>query len=119
MSTQEIPKAEWSLFFEDFTRRHQGWMVTVEEIGAEFGAQEEANAIPLVGIAADVKDHESRLTLMLGGRPELNVNRIIENPTRVWSRQGEDEESDAIEIEAGAKLILRFNSVPRHSSQPA
>src|SRR4051794_28538070 len=108
MSTREIPQMEWQRFFDDFSTRHQGWMVTVEEVGGELGAQEEFNDIPLVGIAADVKDRESQVTLMLGGVTGSDVNRVIQNPAHIWSRQDEGEEHDAIEIESsdGVKVIV-------------
>jgi hypothetical protein len=120
MSTREIPKTEWKSFFDEFSTKHHGWVVTVEEIGGELGAQEEANKLPLVGIAADVKDRESQMTLILGGRPGADVNRIIPKPIRVWSRQDEGEEHDAIEIEAedDFKVILRFSAVPAEHQLP-
>ena len=33
MVTREIPPGEWKDFFDEFTRRHEGWLVTVEIFG--------------------------------------------------------------------------------------
>ena len=54
MATQEIPRDEWREFFDGFSRRHEGWLVTVEVLGSDIGAQVEAYELPLVGVTAEV-----------------------------------------------------------------
>ena len=55
MSTQEILRNEWAKFFDGFSLRHQGWLVTVEVFGSDIGAQVEARELPLQGITAELK----------------------------------------------------------------
>ena len=39
MKTQEIPKNEWTGFFDSFSRKHEGWLVNLEIFGPDIGAQ--------------------------------------------------------------------------------
>jgi hypothetical protein len=114
MLTREIPRNEWIKFFDDFSKQHQGWVVTVEVISPELGDQEEADGLPLVGISADAKDGENRIEIMVGGKPEAHLTRIIESPTRVWVKQAEEEAHEAVDVESedGTKTILLFRHIP-------
>ena len=114
MHTQEISRDEWVRVLDDFSKRHEGWIVTMEVVGATIGDQEEASGLPLVGIGADVKDNESRIEVMLGGRPEAHVTRIIEVPKRVWLERADEPAHDAVAVESedGTTTIVRFQHVP-------
>jgi len=114
MHTQEISRDEWVRVLDDFSKRHEGWIVTMEVVGATIGDQEEATGLPLVGIGADVKDNESRIAVMLGGRPEAHVTRIIEVPKRVWLERADEPAHDAVAVESedGTTTIVRFQHVP-------
>jgi hypothetical protein len=114
MITSEIPREEWNSFFDDFSKRHQGWIVTVEEAGSDIGEQEEATLLPFVGITADVKDGENRIAIVIGGQKSADLNRFIDMPERVWFRHTPQEQYDAIDVESkdGVKTILQFRFVP-------
>ena len=90
MDLMEIPRERWIRFFDEFSKLHQGWIVTVEVLGSDLGDQEEANGLPLVGISADVKDRENRVEIMVGGRPDAHLTRIINNPKRIWLKKPEE-----------------------------
>jgi hypothetical protein len=113
MSTRDIPREQWGRFFDDFSKKHDGWVVTLEVIGSDLGDQEEASGLPLVGISADVKDRENRIEIIVGGRPDVDVTRIIDTPKRVWFKESGTLGEDAIEVESedGTKTILNFNRV--------
>ncbi len=40
MTTQEIPRDERKIFFDTFSRRHEGWLATLEVLGIEIWAQQ-------------------------------------------------------------------------------
>ena len=42
MQTREIPREQWIRYFDDFSKNHEGWIVTLEVIGSDIGDQEEA-----------------------------------------------------------------------------
>ena len=119
MRTREIPRAQWSRFFDDFSKQHAGWIVTLEVLGADLGDQEEVTGLPLVGISADLKDRENRIDIMVGGRPEAHVTHIINSPKRVWLRQPEAEPHEAVEVESadGTTTLVRFHHVPPEEAE--
>ena len=96
--TVEIPTEDWTRFFDDFSKAHEGWIVTVEVVGRTIGDQEAASGLPLVGLGADTKDGERRVEIMIGRYPESHATRIIEKPRRVWLEQSDLPGRDAIAI---------------------
>jgi hypothetical protein len=113
MTTSEIPREDWSGFFADFSRRHKGWIVTLEVAGEDIGVQEETIQLPLLEITADMKDHENQLAIILGGQPDADLNHFIDKPVRVWARSSDLEHYDALEVESegGRKTRLQFQFV--------
>jgi len=113
MQTRDIPREQWIRFFDDFSKNHEGWIVTMEVLGADIGDQEEANNLPLVGISADVKARENRVEIIIGGRPDVDVTRFIERPKHVWVKEPRLPGDEAMEIESedGIKTILNFHRI--------
>jgi Family of unknown function (DUF5335) len=113
MQTRDIPREQWIRFFDDFSKNHEGWIVTMEVLGADIGDQEEANNLPLVGISADVKAHENRVEIIVGGRPDVDLTRFIERPKHVWVKEPRLPGDEAMEIESedGIKTILNFHRI--------
>ncbi|MHA3770664.1 DUF5335 family protein [Verrucomicrobiota bacterium sgz303538] len=114
LETKEIPKEDWVSFFNDFSGKHRGWMVSIEEESEEIGDQEETDLLPFVGISADLKDRENRIAIMVGGKKGSDINRIIDTPDHVWFKHGLMEQYDAIDVESkdGTKTLLQFRFVP-------
>jgi Family of unknown function (DUF5335) len=108
---REIPRGEWERFFEGFSRRHQGWLATVEVLREKLGAQTEARELPLQGIFSEHAG--GRFTILLGGQPEEHLAHAVENPRRLWVEVTEGGAEAAIEVESedGTKTILEFRSV--------
>ena len=111
--TLEIRPDEWPRFFDDFSKAHHGWIVTVEVVGQKIGDQEAANGLPLVGLGADVKDGERRVEVMVGRHPESHATRIIERPKRVWLEESDVPGHDAVAIESDddTMTIVTFKHV--------
>jgi hypothetical protein len=113
MSTQEIPRDQWKNFLDRFSRQHEGWLATLEILGADIGAQQEARDLPLEGISASSKDDESRtIAISLGKTPEDHVTHAITEPNRVWLEETPEGAAAALEIESAdeVKTLLRFRS---------
>lgn len=113
MQTRDIPREQWIRFFDDFSKNHEGWIVTLEVLGLDIGDQEEANNLPLVGISADVKARENRVEIIIGGRPDVDVTRFIERPKHIWVKEPRVPGDEAMEIESedGIKTILNFHRI--------
>jgi hypothetical protein len=116
---REIPREQWISFFNNFSKQHEGWIVTVEVIASDLGDQEEAAGLPLVGISADVKAGENRIVIIVGGRSDTDVNRIIEKPNRVWWKppQGVADEAVEIESEDGTMTLVSFQYIPPEKTE--
>jgi hypothetical protein len=112
MPTQEILRDEWSRYFEEFSRRHQSWLVTVEILGLEIGDQVQVRNLPLEGIVVETSDDGDAMTIIAGSRPGARISHTISAPSRVWVKQNEQGADEALEIESPAGAVLvRFKSV--------
>jgi hypothetical protein len=113
MATKEIPRDEWTTFFDRFSQQHEGWLATVEVLGPDIGAQEEAHDLPLEGISAASRDDAAgTIAISLGKTPEDHVTHTITEPTRIWLEQTSLGANAALEIESAGdiKTLLRFRS---------
>lgn len=113
MTTQEIPRAEWNKFFNTFSRQHEGWLATLEVLGRDVGAQEEAHQLPLAGVSLCSGEGKTEtISIDLGKRPDEHVSRAISDPSRIWLEKTDAGANAALEIEAvdGTKTLLRFRS---------
>jgi hypothetical protein len=113
MPTQEIPRDEWTTFLDSFSRQHEGWLATLEVLGSDIGAQQEARDLPLEGISATSRDSgPATIAISLGKTPEDHVTHTIAEPTRVWLEQTSEGANAALEIESAdeVKTLLRFRS---------
>jgi hypothetical protein len=114
MPTTEIPREEWTAFFDRFSRQHEAWLATLEVFDPEMGAQEKAHDLPFKGITVDSENGAlgTRVTISLGKTPEPQVTHTVAGATRVWLEQTPAGANAALEIESadGAKTLLRFRS---------
>jgi len=108
MRNRQIPRAEWYEFFQEFSRRHEDWLVTVRVMNQRIGSQVEARELPLEGIVADPE--ATSISIHLGRSPEKHVEHPVEKPLQVWLELEEDGSERALEIVSatGTKTILEF-----------
>jgi hypothetical protein len=112
MPTQEIPRDDWTTFLNTFSHQHEGWLSTVEILGPDIGAQEEARNLPLEGISVSRDSEPETIAISLGNDAEDHVTHTITNPTRIWLEQTSEGANSALEIESEdeVKTLLRFRS---------
>jgi hypothetical protein len=101
MSSQKIPREHWVKFFNDFSKKHMGWITNVELMGKDIGDQLEASGLPLVAISADLKDGEHSIEISLGGQPDSYFTHIINTPQAVEFEPAEPE--PGVNEEGGVK----------------
>ena len=114
--TKKIARDEWTGFFDSFSNRHQGWVVTIEVFGSDIGAQVEARDLPLQGITADSKRSNGELiSIIVGDTPDNHMTHSIPAPKQVVLKRTEHGADEAIEIESeDSATLLRFRSpVPK------
>jgi hypothetical protein len=113
MQTREISKTEWPSFFDSFSRRHEGWLATLEILGPDIGAQLEERDLPFEGIT-DERDEVKgdRIMIMTGGKPDDHVTHTITQPTEVSLEQTDEGADAALAIKSadGVIALLRFRS---------
>ena len=112
MRNRLVPRSEWSRFFDEFSRRHQGQQTTVRVFSAKIGSQIEARNLPLGGIVARA-DATGPLSIHLGSAPpQPNLEHYITEPNQVWLETSEAGIEEALEIESqdGTKTVLEFQA---------
>lgn len=111
MATQEIPSYEWERFFDEFSRVHQGWLVTMEITGFGGGGQATHN-LPLEGISvAPDEVGEDQITIAAGDSPDERLTHTIDSPSGVWLKQDDEGADEALEIESfDGSMLLTFRS---------
>lgn len=113
MKTKEIPRNEWQEFFDSFSRQHEGWLVTLEILGSEIGAQVEERGLALEGIVDEgdeVQGH--KIQMMFGAKPDDHITHSISNPATVSLEQTDEGADAALAIKSadGVTALLRFRS---------
>jgi Family of unknown function (DUF5335) len=111
MVTREIPPGEWKGFFDEFTRRHEGWLVTVENFG-DLGAQVEEHDRPLRGIVAERRPGSSEIEILTGDSPDAALTHIVTHPTRVRVEETPQGAEVALEIQSQDEgtTLVRFRA---------
>jgi hypothetical protein len=87
MRTQEIPRDEWTRFFDNLSRRRDGWEVTLEVFGPNIGDQIEERNMCFTGVTAELSDQGDKIEIMMGGKPSAHVTHVISAPTQVALQQ--------------------------------
>ena len=113
METREIPRNEWTSFFDGFNQQHEGWLATLEVFGPEVGAQEEARDLLFQGVSLASSGNEPEtIAISLVRSPEDHLNHTIVKPAHVWLEEDARLENAALEIESAddIKTLMRFRS---------
>jgi len=112
MKTREIPKEEWGKFCDNFSSRHEGWLVTLEILGAEIGAQVEERELALNGIVDEWDEIRGNTIMIMVGTKQDHITHTIGNATQVSLEQTEGGADVAVAIKSadGNTALLRFRS---------
>ena len=78
--TQELPRADWRVYFDGLSRDLPTVEATVEIEGLDLGAQVEAESLVLTGISYD--DRDDVLVVGLGGVRE-RLEHLVQQPKRI------------------------------------
>jgi hypothetical protein len=111
MQMRDIPTHEWPGFFDGFSRQHDGWLASIEVLGADIGDQIESREQPLRGITAELgMPGGDAISILLGDTPDKHVTHVVHAPRRVSLEQTDEGADQAVHIEAadGSMTVLRF-----------
>jgi hypothetical protein len=113
MQTIQIPKSEWQAFFDTFSRKHEGWLVNLEILGPEIGAQIEESGLILEGVTDEWDEIAGNaITIMAGNTPDDHVTHSIAQPTEVMLEQTDAGADAALSIKSadGTTSLLKFRA---------
>lgn len=107
----EIARADWPRFLDEFSRAHEGWLVTVEEHSAQ-GERELVREVPLSGVSVKIGGgHPQEITIIAGPRETEWTHRIT-SPLRLRLNRTPEGAEEGIETESagGLRTVIRFRS---------
>ena len=115
MKTREIPRDEWRTFFDNLSRRQEGWEVTLEVFGPDIGDQILERHLFLSGITAEVADRVGKgdtIEMMMGGKPSGHVTHTITAPILVELQETDLGLDSALQIKCadGTTSLLHLSS---------
>ena len=113
MKTKEIPKKEWREFFDSFSRKHEGWLATLEIFSSEIGAQVEERELAFEGIVDEWDEIQgNEILIMVGAKPDDHITHSISRPIEVSLEQTDEGADAALAIKSadGTTALLRFRS---------
>ena len=91
METQTISSEKWVQFFDQFSRDHLGWPVTIEILDPQTGPQNLAMHLPLEGISFDTQGtRPSSISIDVGDDPERHMSHTIDLPLHIREMEDTD-----------------------------
>jgi uncharacterized protein DUF5335 len=112
MQTIEILRNAWPQTLREFTAIHEGWLVSLDVLGPEIGAQPEIANLPLLDVSADHVGDVGRITISAGRTIADHITHVVDSPTRLYVERTDNGADLALGIESadGTKSILRFRA---------
>jgi hypothetical protein len=111
MRTNEIPRADWSRVMDEFSAAHDGWLVSLDILSPDIGAQPDLTDLPLVGVTFE--DLRAGTVTISAGRSAVpEITHTIQAPSHIWVERTDAGADAALAIESadGVKTILRFRT---------
>jgi uncharacterized protein DUF5335 len=110
MSTQTIPRPHWQQFLDEFSRAHQGWLITLEAVGPRALPSILMHDVPLLGVTEEHDD-----LVIATSVDSSHTDKIVEKVVAVRVDRSDDGADRALELETADRhlLRLRFRSVMR------
>ena len=112
MHTIEVRREQWAETLQAFTLMHEGWLVSLDVLSPEIGAQPEIRDMPLLGVVAEPRDRGDTISISAARSAVDHVTHTVHAPCRVWIERTDEGADVALQIESadGTKTILRFRT---------
>jgi Family of unknown function (DUF5335) len=109
MRTLEIPREAWVDRLNEFSTTHEDWLVSIDVLGPEIGAQRQVDNLPLLGISAD-HVHDGTIAVSVTRSPSEHFTHSIHAVRHVYIEKTDEGADAALKIESGdgTATILRF-----------
>ena len=112
MRSIEVPDENWVDFFNNFSREHVGWPVTIEVLSPDAGLQRLAQELPLQGLTIETSGtRPSSLQIGAGDKINANISHVVELPLHIRLADDEQHSRGTLEIEParGATTLVHFH----------
>jgi len=109
----EIAPSEWNSFLDTFSRQHEGWLVTLEDIASDEGSSRvEARELPLQRVC--VNPREQSISIAIGG-PQDHLTHTVRGAARLLAEQSDTGADKGLTIERqdGRSTRIRFRVAVR------
>ncbi len=113
MQTYEIPREKWPTDVTRFGEDHYRWLVSVEVLGNDIGAQPEVRNLPLEGLSAEPAAKGGSVSVFVERDKDEHVTRFIQHPAKILVDE-EDNGRAAMQIVSadGTSTIVNFVRPP-------
>jgi hypothetical protein len=114
MHSTEIRRTDWPAALAEFSAAHEGWLVSLDILSGELGAQPEVEDLPLLGIAAE-PENQGPVTIALARSLDEHITHSIREPEHIWIERTDAGADAALQIESadGTKAIVRLKTAAR------
>ena len=109
--TCEIARPDWITELNAFSSLHEGWLVSLEVISTQIGAQAAAANLPLIGVTFE-PGGGGAIAIGVGDLHGDRLTHVVPAPQRVAIERNERGADMALAVDSadGAKTILRFRT---------
>jgi hypothetical protein len=114
MSHRVIDRSEWTNFVDEFSRRHDGWLISVAMEEGSAPRRYVAHDVPLRGVVAELDDDISSMMVFTGYTTPHATHFVTQATGLEIEETGEGADAAlTITDESGARTILEFRSPMR------
>jgi hypothetical protein len=114
MSRRVIDRQEWAAFVDGFSRRHDGWLISVaSERGAD-ARRYVVRDVPLRGVVAELNGDSSSM-MVFTGYTSPHATHFVERPVSLAVEETADGAEPELTItdDSGSRTIIEFRSPMR------
>jgi hypothetical protein len=111
--TSEVPRREWKLSLDEFSREFAGRTVSVQTVGNKFGLQANAKNLALLGVTAEPKAGGTpEIEIIAGDADHGHVSHVIQHPTAVRVAHFDGGSTATLQIEAQEGYVTLLEVSP-------
>ena len=108
----EIPPQDWRNALDEFTGVHAGWLVSLDVLSADLGAQREFEDLRLLGVSADPVEDNGSIGVSVTSSQRQHLTHYILAVQHVHLERTGEGADVALQFESadGTRTILRFRT---------